>query len=271
MKYLSNAHTHTVFCDGKNTVEEMALAAIGRGFVSLGFSIHGWTPYDAAWLKPGMEEPYKEEVRRVAEKYADQIEILCGVECDALCAREYTGFEYSIDSTHVLEKDGEYLRIDESEALFLDNVNRHFDGDYYAYCRAYFEHEAQVCAKSAATFIGHIDLVSKYNEGNRYFDENDPRYLRPALEAAEIAVRRGIPIEMNTGAIGRGYRTTPYPHPEILRRIRALGGEILISSDAHAKETLDTGFDLCVELAKECGFDHVLRLRRDGFEEAPLD
>ena len=28
---LSNAHTHTTFCDGKNTVEEMAQAAIARG------------------------------------------------------------------------------------------------------------------------------------------------------------------------------------------------------------------------------------------------
>ena len=150
-------------------------------------------------------------------------------------------------------------------------MRSHFGGDFYAYCRAYYDREAEVCRNSQATFIGHIDLVSKYNEGNRYFDESDPRYLKPALEAAEIAVRSGIPIEMNSGAIGRGYRTTPYPNPQILRRIRELGGEILINSDAHAVETLDTAFDLCTEIARECGFDHVLRLRRSGFEAVPLD
>lgn len=270
MKVLSNAHTHTVFCDGKDTVEEMVQAALARGFVSIGFSIHGWTPYDCDWLAPDMEAPYKEEVRRIAEKYADRIDVLCGVERDALHSREYSGYEYSIDSTHVILKDGEYLRIDHSEALFLDNVRSHFGGDFYAYCRAYYDREAEVCRNSQATFIGHIDVVSKYNEGNRYFDESDPRYLKPALEAAEIAVRRRRPIEMNTGAIGRGYRTTPYPHPTILRRIRELGGEILINSDAHAAETIDTGFDLCEEIARGCGFDHVLRLRRSGFEEVPL-
>ena len=46
MKLRANAHTHTTFCDGKNSVEEMTLAAIERGFVALGFSMHGWTPYE---------------------------------------------------------------------------------------------------------------------------------------------------------------------------------------------------------------------------------
>lgn len=270
MKILSNAHTHTVFCDGKNSVEEMALAAIERGFISLGFSIHGWTPYETVPVTLEKEEKYRTEVRRIAEKYADRIEILCGAERDALYERDFSAYEYIIDSTHSILRDGVYLCVDESEEVFLDNVRQHFGGDFYAYCRAYFEHEAQVCARSRAAFIGHIDLVCKYNEANRYFDESDPRYLRPAIEAAEAAVCRGIPIEMNTGAIGRGYRSVPYPNPAILRRIREMGGEILINSDAHAIENLDTGFDLCAELARECGFDYVLRLRRAGFEEVPL-
>ena len=33
-------HTHTTFCDGKNTPEEMVVAAIEKGFVALGFSTH---------------------------------------------------------------------------------------------------------------------------------------------------------------------------------------------------------------------------------------
>ena len=51
MKLRANAHTHTTFCDGKNSVEEMTLAAIERGFVALGFSMHGWTPYETT---PGL-------------------------------------------------------------------------------------------------------------------------------------------------------------------------------------------------------------------------
>ena len=43
---LANFHTHSTFCDGKNTPEEIVLAALEKGFVSIGFSSHGYTPYD---------------------------------------------------------------------------------------------------------------------------------------------------------------------------------------------------------------------------------
>ena len=33
-------HTHTTFCDGKNTPEEMVLAAIEKGMPRIGFSGH---------------------------------------------------------------------------------------------------------------------------------------------------------------------------------------------------------------------------------------
>ncbi len=271
MKLRSNAHCHTVYCDGKNTPEEMILAAIERDFVSLGFSIHGWTPYEPTPVTLEREADYRAELRRLREKYRGQIEILIGAEREFLYERDYSAYEYLIDSAHFLLRDGECLYIDWSQERTADNVERHFGGDYYAYCRAYFEQEAELCAKSSAAFIGHIDLVSKFNEGNKYFDESDPRYLGPALEAVETAVRRGLPIEMNTGAISRGYRTTPYPNPTLLKRIRELNGEIIINSDAHAAKHLDVGFDLCVELARACGFDHVLRLRASGFEEVGLE
>ena len=44
MKYLQNLHTHTTYCDGKNTAEEMVQKAIELGFRSLGFSGHAPMP-----------------------------------------------------------------------------------------------------------------------------------------------------------------------------------------------------------------------------------
>ena len=35
-----NLHTHSIFCDGKDTIEEMTLEAISKGFDILGFSGH---------------------------------------------------------------------------------------------------------------------------------------------------------------------------------------------------------------------------------------
>lgn len=270
MKIRTNAHTHTIFCDGKNTVEEMALAAIRKGFVALGYSIHGYTPYELADLSYEREALYRSEVRRVREKYAGQIEIIMGAERDALYPRDFSQYEYLIDSVHYLLKNGEYLSVDYSRENMTDYVERHFAGDFYALTRFYYEECARMCSASRAAFIGHIDLITKFNEGGRLFDESDPRYLKPALEAVKCALERGKPLEMNTGAISRGYRTTPYPSATILKYIREHGGEIIINSDAHFAEAIDVGFDLCVEIARGCGFDHVLALRKNGFEEVSL-
>ena len=271
MLYRSNAHTHTTFCDGKQTVEENVLTAIEKDFVSLGFSIHSWTPYEIVPVTLEKEEEYKAEVKRMQEKYAGQIEILLGIERDALfLEREYEGFEYIIDSTHWFEKDGAMFCADYSEDRMNEYVREHFGGDYYAYCARYFYQAAKMCAESRATFIGHIDLISKFNEGNKYFDEGDPRYLKGAFEALELAIAKNIPLEMNTGAISRGYKKLPYPNMPILKKIKEMGGEIILNSDAHAAAALDTGFELSMELAKAAGFDHVLRLRKNGWEEVGL-
>ena len=75
---------------------------------------------------------------------------------------------------------------------------------------------------------------------------------------------------MNTGAISRGYRVTPYPNPVLLKFIREQGGEIIINGDSHSADSLAQSFDTCEELAKAAGFDPVLRMRSSGMEEVGL-
>ena len=272
MKIRSNAHTHTTWCDGGNSAEEMIQAALAHNFISLGFSVHGWTPYEPCHISIEREELYRQELRALREKYRGQIEIIIGAERDALYERDFSQFEYVIESTHgMYDKNGEFFFVDWSEDRMVKFVSENFGGDYYAYAAAYYRKLAEVASRSDALFLGHIDLLTKFNEGNRFFDEGDPRYLKGAFEAAEAAIGRGLPLEMNTGAISRGYRVTPYPNKPILKFIREHGGEIMINSDAHSAAGIATGFDLCVELAREAGFDHVLYLRSSGLEEVGLE
>ena len=78
MKPICNLHTHTTFCDGKNTPEENILAAIGEGLASLGFSSHA--PYGAHDTEDCLSSEnigaYRNEVRRVQAKYSNKIEVL---------------------------------------------------------------------------------------------------------------------------------------------------------------------------------------------------
>ena len=38
--HLQNLHTHTTYCDGINTPEQIILTAIDKGFGAIGFSGH---------------------------------------------------------------------------------------------------------------------------------------------------------------------------------------------------------------------------------------
>ena len=42
----TNYHTHTTWCDGKDTPEAVVVAAIDKGFDAIGFSSHAMLPED---------------------------------------------------------------------------------------------------------------------------------------------------------------------------------------------------------------------------------
>lgn len=55
MEYKQNLHTHSTFCDGKDTPEEMVLTVMEKGFSSVGFSGHAYvpgSPFSKIFAKP---------------------------------------------------------------------------------------------------------------------------------------------------------------------------------------------------------------------------
>ena len=268
-------HNHTTFCDGKNTVEEMVLSAIKHGCDVIGFSGHSREAENDGYSMPMQNlNNYKSEVRRVGEKYKDQIKVYLGIEQEFLTnpAPFADGFDYKIGSVHnVLTKDGVKYPIDHSEAKFLEGVSDGFDGDVYAYCENYFEYLADVHDRTGCEIVGHLDLVTKFNEGGRYFDENNERYVAAAERAIKKLCRQGMIFEINTGAISRGYRSVPYPAKRFLEAIRREGGMVTYSSDCHDARYITCAFEESVALARECGFDGFMKLTNGGFVFEPFD
>ena len=80
----ANYHTHTTWCDGHDTPEAVVLAAIDKGFDTIGFSSHAMLPENVLdWvLTPDKAVRYAKEIRGLAEKYSGRIDVLCGVEAD---------------------------------------------------------------------------------------------------------------------------------------------------------------------------------------------
>lgn len=247
----TNFHTHTTFCDGKNTAEEMVMAAIEKGFTHLGFSAHSYTAYDEGCGLPLCDMPkYKAEIFRLKEKYKNKIKIYYGIEYDYYSTIDTSEFEYVIASVHAIEKNGRIYIVDESCDSFTENVNKAWGGDFYAFAKDYFE----TVSKQKGDIIGHIDLLTKFNENDIMFSTKDERYLKAAEAAVKKLVQTGALFEINTGAIHRGYRTSPYPSENILKMIKKHGGKVIINSDCHNTEGIDCEFEEAYKYAYKCGF-----------------
>ncbi len=237
---MRDLHMHTVFSDGKNTPEEMVREAIRLGLDTVGISDHSHLDPCGMTLEASAE--YRKEIARLKEKYAGQIRVLCGLERDFL-TDDFTEYDYTIGSVHWLRMpDGHRISIDWTPEKLREGAEKYFGGDFYALAEAYDETEARVVEVTKCEIIGHFDLVTKFLEANPFFDTGHPRYVKAWRQAADALLETGKPFEVNFGAMSRGYRTGPYPSAEIREYLRAHGGKLLLSSDAHAKENIAYGF-----------------------------
>ncbi len=231
-------HVHTTYCDGADSMRDMVLSAIEQNMEAIGFSGHGYTAFDESYcIQKEKIEAYKAEIRALREEFGDKIRILCGVEQDVYAGAPADGFDYAIGSVHYLEKDGVYYPVDNDLPSFMKLIKA-YGNDVYAAIEAYFETVSRLGETVRPTIFGHFDLCSKFNEKNTLFDPCHPRYIRAWKKALDILLPYNIPFEVNTGAISRGYKTVPYPSKEQLLYIRDGGGSVVLSSDAHSRETL---------------------------------
>lgn len=249
----ANYHAHTTWCDGGNTPREMVEAAIAKGFDAIGFSSHAMLPQDDVdWvLTPEKAPRYAAEIRALAKEYAPRIRVLCGVEADYVpggaepskAAYAAISPDYIIGSVHfVRAADGAPVPVDHSPELLAEGISAHFGGSAESFVRAYF---AQVRDSLALDFdvVGHPDLVRKFNAKRPYFDESAAWYADELVRTADAIAASGKIVEVNTGAISRGWLDDAYPSPAFRALLRGRGARFVLSSDAHAAEGLDSAFD----------------------------
>ncbi len=261
IKKLSNLHTHTTYSDGHGTIEENIESAIEKGFCSIGISDHSYAEYDDASMRLGTEENYRSEVRKAAEKYAEEIDVFCGLELDShsVCNRE--DYDYIIASVHAVKVGEKRCTIDYSKERQAQVIKKYFGGDELSFAKAYYNELLRHVTETKPDIVGHFDLLTKYDTIN----EDSAEYREVALSTLREIMKTCRRFEVNTGAMARGYKKTPYPARFILEEILRLGGDVIISSDSHRAEQIDFAFDEAAKLLKDVGFTHVDRLTRDGF------
>jgi len=248
----TNFHMHTRWCDGKDEPEDMIRAAVAKGFSTIGFSPHAMLPAgEPGNLSPESAPLFFAEVRALADKWCGSVEVICGVEADyipGLSSPDRSSYaelspDYVIGSIHNVVKDSRRCPVDHAPALLAKGLEEIFAGDAKAFVRRYFAQEREMVANFDFDVVGHPDLVRKFNLKHPYFDETAPWYLEELRLTADAIAASGKIVEVNTGAISRGWLDDAYPSPVFRALLRERGVRFILSSDAHSADAIDCAFD----------------------------
>ena len=277
-----NFHTHTTFCDGKNTAEEMLLSAINKNFDILGFSSHCfhplnpefYTPEDTLWHIPANQiKAYTSEINRLKEKYQSQIKVRLGFEADYFESPKYGSAipdkasykefapDFLIGAVHFVGTEKGFYSVDHHTEIVKENLlklyskNGKINGKQAV--TDYFEAERAMLKKGNFDILAHPDLIRKRNGDINFFDEKDSWYREQIKLTAKAAAKAGVIVEINTGAITRGAMDDVYPSAEFLQLLHDQGCPITVSSDCHNAEAIDGAFDRAIAAAKKAGYTEL--------------
>lgn len=259
---IADCHMHTEFSyDSETKVEDQVEQAIRLGMKYICFTDHMDMDYPGGTFFLDTDR-YVEKILEVKETYKDRIAIGLGVEVgmqEHLKQRinQYVDkypFDFVIGSMHLIHGEDPYYR-----EIFKKMGD---EGAYREYFRATLENLRN--APDIQT-LGHLDYVVRYGlekakaySYKKFSDEIDA--------VLRCLVEKGIALEVNTAGLRMLSFTNP--HPDVIRRYRELGGEMItIGSDGHTPDVLGYGFDMLPELLKSCGFQYytVFREKKPNF------
>ncbi len=270
-KNKQNLHVHSIYCDGKDSPEEMIKAAIEAGFDSLGFSIHSYLSCSrSGLLRREKVEKYNVEIERVKEKYKGIFPVYRGIEYDIYADDPCEGYEYAIASVHYLKTGDGLVTFDRDVTGTLEYIDKYFEGDPMKLAKEYYSLLAIAPEYGKFDIIGHFDLVTKNNELHHFLDTDSKEYKNYFREAID-ALKGKIPLfEVNTGALARGYRSSPYTDFEIVKHMKEKGFGAVISSDCHDRRYIDSGYGMAEDILREAGYKTKFIFNGNDFDEVEL-
>ncbi len=254
----SDFHMHTSYStDSTALPEEMIQGAIKKGLQTICITDHYDKDYPyhkemgskAFMFDP---DPYFAELQTLKEKYSNQIQVRIGVEIGlqkhlGSFYKEFTAkypFDFVIGSLHIVKGMDPYLK--ELFQLYKDSE---------AYQLAFEEMLENVKKIDAFDVLGHIDYVTRYGT-NKTAEYSYQKYADILDEILKEVIYQGKGIEMNMSGYKYGLGVC-HPHPDVLKRYKELGGEILtIGADGHGPDQIAYAYEKATHILKMCGFKY---------------
>ncbi len=269
-RWQANYHTHNRWCDGHGEIADVVAAARDAGLTAIGITSHAPVPFPTTYAMPlDQLTAYRAEVLRVREEFAGQIEVVLGLETDALPAlRQFNqeqvlahGFDFCVGSIHFQGTDdqGHPWPLDMTARQFDQLLQTQYRGDIQALVEEHYQRIAELGAYPGVAIVGHIDRgVKLWNANGEYFDE-DVSWYRAAVDMAlQTLAKAGTIVELSTGGWRRGL-PAPFPSPWIVRRCHELGVWLTLNSDSHRPSQLTYQYPRAQALLEEIGVSELAR------------
>lgn len=278
----ANLHTHSLYCDGKASVEEVIKMAIEKKFDILGFSSHAPVPFENHFSVKNKEalQQYAQEVRECKKKYSDVLDIYLSLEIDYIPGittpfqefKDNYGLDYTIGSVHLIGNVSEDLWfIDGSkQEVYDDGLRRIFGGDIQKGVKAYYHQLNAMITTQKPDMIGHMDKIKMHNK-DRYFKEDEPWYVRLVDETLDYIKANDVVMEVNTRGIYRGRCDSLFPGVEILKKALKMNIPICLNSDAHKPEELEGYYPEARKILKEIGFNTLVYFEKGSWKDFALE
>ena len=259
-----NFHSHTQFCDGRDTLEAIATAAADAGILHLGFTPHSPIPVESPCnMSAESVAEYRAELQRVGQKLAGRCELYCGMEIDYLGkdwgpATPYftdMGLDYSIGSVHFIPaQDGEYVDIDGRFEHFRQRMDAHFHRDIRYVVETYFAQSQQMLSDGGFDILGHFDKIG-HNSSLYHPGIEDEGWYQDLIDLyIKQIITSGVVVEINTKAYGEHGRF--FPHTRYWARLVEAGVPLMVNSDVHYADR--------VEASRQQAFDILNSIRHGG-------
>ena len=264
----TNYHTHSTYCDGKNTIEEMIKRAVEVGIEHIGISSHAPIAEESHWtMNESMLDRYFAEIEKLKNKYRDKIIIYAGMEIDyfydqglnPVMSAHMERLDYFIGSVHALGKvDGKkYWYVDDAYEGVINGVEKTFDGDSRKAVEKYYAILSKMIEDCKPDIVGHMDKIKKNNRDDILFNEEESWYIDAVKRFLAVAKKNGTVIEINTGGIRRYGIECFYPSYWILDIIRDMDVKVTVNGDSHDVEGVNFYYDETRKLLISKGIEYI--------------
>lgn len=273
----SNLHTHTNFSDGSHNPEDYIQPAINAGLSVYGFSDHAPLSFgNFKWcIRPGKAVEYCSEIRRLKEKWADQIQLFLGFETDFIPGMSDSSLvekyqpDFIISSIHFLKKNNNshIMEIDGSYDGFRLGFSKLFNNDAVAMVKHYFDTLYQMVSQGGFDIVGHADKIKMFLDRMYPGIIAESWYLDLEQEAALFLAKSGAIVEINTRSLYKKHGIEPYPSWEMIKTISHEGGKLTLSADTHDPEGVVAFYTSTLQQLKEMGINQLHAFDKGMFYE----